>query len=58
MWQYTVTRGTVTLSDAAATRLDPAATEELFAVHTAWPGRRRRASRRRCSMPGTEWEFR
>jgi len=33
MWQYTVTRGTVTLSDAAATRLDPAATEELFGAH-------------------------
>ncbi len=27
----------MTLSDAAATRLDPAATEELFAVHAAWP---------------------
>jgi PPOX class probable F420-dependent enzyme len=37
-WQYAVARGTVTLSDVATARRDPA-TEELFAVHTAFYGR-------------------
>jgi PPOX class probable F420-dependent enzyme len=34
-WQYAVARGTVTLSAVASTPKDPA-TDELFAVHTAF----------------------